>query len=209
MTTYAIMQARIANELARSDLNTEIKESIQSAIATYETTRFWFNQSRALTFSTVVGQRAYGSADLADIPTMVRIDTVLQTQGGTLSEIDRISPVEMDLFHSPSTSDGKPVAWSWIGDEIHFWPTPNAIYSTRLIGIPRLPALVNGSDTNAWMTYGERLIRAAAKRILHTNVTRDTAAAALHFTEEQFCLEKMNSETLSRMPRGQIRATEF
>ena len=210
MTTYGTMQARIANELARpTGLTEEIKLAIQSAIDTYAPERFWFNTVRNLTFNTVSGQRAYGAAALADISTMAKIDQVLQTQSSSLFDLIRTDPVDMDLLHSPSTSDNRPSHWSWIGDEIHMWPTPDGIYSTRLIGVSRLSPLSADGDTNAWMTYGERLIRGAATRILGTDVIKDVDLVNAGSANEGMALESLLRETEMRIPRSKIMATEF
>lgn len=210
MTTYGTMQTRIANEIARTDLTNEIKDAIQSAIAHHSNERFWFNDVRGKTFSTVAEQRAYGSTALADIPTMARIDDIVQVQGSTVRQLDPVSPLELELLQSPATANGKPASFTWIEDEIHLWPTPNAVYLTRLFGISRLSTLSADADTNAWMTYGERLIRAKAKMILFSDVIFDFGPryqAAM--ADEDSALSKLLSETEARMPTGRIVGTEF
>lgn len=209
MTTYGIMQARIANEIIRDDIPDEIKLAIQSAIDIYAPERFWFNTVRNLTFNTVAGQRAYGAAALADITTMSKIDEVLQTQNSSLFDLLRTDPVDMDLLHSPTSANNRPSRWSWIGDEIHMWPTPDGVYLTRLIGVSRLATLVNDNDTNAWMTYGERLIRGAAMRILGTDVVKDMDLVNAGLATEGMALESLLRETEMRIPRSKIHGTQF
>lgn len=58
MATYGDMQARIADELARTDLAAEIQNEIQTAISYYENERFWFNEGQ-WTFNTVNAQELY------------------------------------------------------------------------------------------------------------------------------------------------------
>ncbi len=209
MTTYGTMQARIANEIARPDLTNEIKLAIQSAIDTYAPERFWFNTVRNVTFNTVSGQRAYGASDNAAIPTMAKIDHLLQTQSSSLFELIRTDELDLELLQSPTSTNNKPTHWAWIADEIHFWPTPNGIYATRLIGTSRLATLSADADTNAWMTYGERLIRGAATRILGTDVIKDVDLVRAGAATEEPALDSLLRETEMRMPRDRICGTEF
>lgn len=209
MTTYGTMQARIANEIARSDLTSEIQLAIQSAIDTYAPERFWFNTVRNVTFDTVSGQRAYGATANAAIPTMAKIDHLLQTQDSSLFELIRTDELDLELLQSPTSTDNKPTHWAWIADEIHFWPTPNGVYATRLIGTSRLATLSADGDTNAWMTYGERLIRGAAKRIIGLDFVQDSDLANTGAATEQLALESLLRETEMRMPRDRICGTEF
>lgn len=210
MTTYGVMQARIANELARGDLTNEIKLAIQAAIDEHETTRFWFNQVRSLTFNTVSGQRTYGATALADISTMLRIDRLMQQQTASLIDLDRVTPEDMDLLHTPSTAPGRPQAWAWIEREIHLWPIPNAVFITRIFGIKKLTTLVNDNDTNDWMTEGEQVIRNTAKRILLAEVINDfgpRTEAAMRTADA--ARDRLLTETHMRMPKGRIVGTSF
>lgn len=209
MTSYAQMQAKIANELSRNNLEAEIKDAINTAIEFYASERFWFNQTRAVTFNTVAGQRAYGIAAEDDIENMSRIDAVLQTQNSSIVEIGRISPLDMDLLHTPNSQDARPSCWAWIGDEIHFWPTPDAVYATRMIGVKRYAVLAGDNDENPWLTYAANLIRYAAKRILYADIIRDTDQAGIAAMAEEFERNRLGIETLARMPRGKIQATQF
>ena len=51
MATLGTMKTRIANELARADLTSELAGAITSAIAHYERRRWWFLESES-TFTT-------------------------------------------------------------------------------------------------------------------------------------------------------------
>src|SRR3972149_4580416 len=77
MTTYATMRARIAEELIDSAITTaHINNAIQQAIKHYERKPWWFNQ-KAGTFATVAAQELYTTSDLADIPKMVIIQSMV------------------------------------------------------------------------------------------------------------------------------------
>jgi len=73
--TYGTMQDRIAREIGRSDLTTQIRDAIQTAIRYYERKRFYFNEFQA-SFSASSSQEYYDSADLSQIPNLVEIDSL-------------------------------------------------------------------------------------------------------------------------------------
>jgi hypothetical protein len=77
-TTYGTMQATIAYELGdRSDLTTQIQSAIQTAIAKWERSHFYFNEVNDVNgFSTVVGQEFYTASDYALIGSMAHIDKI-------------------------------------------------------------------------------------------------------------------------------------
>ena len=56
MTILSVMQARIADDLARPDITNQIADAINDAIAHYQSTRFYFTETRTASFSTVAGQ---------------------------------------------------------------------------------------------------------------------------------------------------------
>ena len=53
MATYGDIKTRVAGNLVRTDLGTEIGQAINDAINEYASTRFWFNETRSVTFNTV------------------------------------------------------------------------------------------------------------------------------------------------------------
>ena len=74
MTTLATLKSRIADDISRSDLTTQIANSITDAITYYQNRRFFFNETRSETFDTVAAQSLYRSSDDAAIPTFARLD---------------------------------------------------------------------------------------------------------------------------------------
>src|SRR5690554_3146306 len=63
MTTFATIRTQIADEINRTDLNSQINLAINDAIDHYNKQfEFWFNQTTD-TFDTVANQVSYGSAD--------------------------------------------------------------------------------------------------------------------------------------------------
>lgn len=174
---YGSMQARIADELARSDLTSQIKLAILSAITNYQRERFYFNESRSLTFSTVDSQEFYTSSDLASIPNLIDIDEIIFTQNSTNRyPLLRATMEQLDWWSiNPTSTTSLPTNFCYYAQQIRLYPIPNGVYTVRIESTVRLTPdpLSLDADTNAWMTDGEEMIRQRAKADINCNVIRD------------------------------------
>jgi hypothetical protein len=188
MTTYGIMQTRIADEIVRDDLASQVRNAIQDAIKQWEGRRFFFNEKR-YKINTVAGQEYY---DL--IPsTLLLYDGSALSTGEMLLEADDVLAVvntsmpykltpRTDLWieeNQSGTYRGQPASWGIYGNQLRLYPIPDAIYATYPRGLGRLATLSADSDTNNWMTEGEVLIRNQAKLILYRDLVRDPDGKAL------------------------------
>jgi hypothetical protein len=206
--TLLDLKNRIASDLTRDDLTSQIANVVSDSIKFYARERFWFNQSRSLTFNTVVGQVAYGAADLATIPNIVRIDALFLPQNQSIYPLDRCEPDDFEVISGGMTGGGKPTAYTTIDNTILLWPNPTAVHTMRLHAFFRLPDAADG-DTNAWTDDAEELIRSHAKMLLYMDVLEDDANAQRMGTKIPILLDGLRSETSARMATGRIRGTEF
>lgn len=209
MTTYLDLQNAIASDLSRTDLTSQIKSAIVDAIRNYETDRFYFNVTRSLTFNTVIGQAAYTSLDLAQIPNIIGIDTMFLFDGSRPLELDKYEADEFEWLQSASTGNGRPCAYTYIDSQILVWPVPNAVYPVRPHMHYRLNDLVADTDTNAWCVDAEQLIRSHAKLLLYANVIEDTDGMQRMSAQIQAHKDPLDYKTSARMATGRIRATSF
>jgi hypothetical protein len=205
------MKDRIADEINRSDLTTQIGYAIKSAIKVYDKNRFWFNESRSFTFSTVDGQEFYTSSDNANIPNLLAIDTVQIAVASTDKYLlERVSYEQMEAVSSNGTTDeGQPTWFCYFGKQLRLYPIPDAVYTIRVSGHWALDDLSATADTNAWMTDGEILIRSRAKRELYTHVIRDADGAAAMAQAEVSELKALQSASSMRGASGMLEAMEF
>lgn len=211
MTTYGTMQDRIADELDRADLTNQITRAIKSAIAYYERKPFWFNEQRTISFPTVDGQEFYGSSDDSDIPNLLRIDTLKIAETSTDKyDLERRPFEELDAYSQSNVNDeGKPVWYAYYAKQIRLYPIPDASYSIYGSGIIALADLSATTDTNAWMTDGEALIRARAKWDLYTHVIKEVESAQLMKAAENEELRSLMAATSARKATGRILPTQF
>lgn len=209
MATYADMQDRISLELGRAELSStgtdvaRTKNAIQDAIKGWKNWRFRFNELKT-TLATVSGTQEYTTSNgLTD--GILEIDEVSVVYGGSRVPLDEVSADQFALFDasSPSTT-GVPTYYSWYGDTLRIYPTPNAVYTLTIRYHGELSALSSGSDSNAWTNQAETLIRNTAKADLCANVLRDPQAAQFAQQTADLSFKALRREYESRAFTGYI-----
>ena len=203
MTTYATMQARIADELARSDLTAQIAKSIQSAIKKYERRRLYFNTKTA-NMTTVADQEYYDSSDMADIPYIAEILSATVTSGTSVAPLQRRDMVYIDNVSRDSAGSSDPRGYAYEASQIRLYPVPSAALTTTWTYVYRFTALSADADTNAWMTDAEELIRCQAKADLFAHVIRDPNEMGLQLQWADAALRDLMRETRLRSSSGRL-----
>ena len=206
MGTLAELKSRIATELARTDLTSQIANAVNDAIKFYGRERFWFNQSRTITFTTVDGQQAYGEADQSLIPDLIKIDGIFFSTDKY--PLDRYSSTDFEMLTGGSSANGRPYAFTYTDEQIFLYPTPNDAYTMRIYAHYKLPT-IEDSETNAWTDDAEELIRTHAKQVLYLDTLEDDQGAARMGVKITDLLAGLRAETSARMGTGRIRPTEF
>lgn len=212
MSTLAIMVARIADELARSDLSTQIRYAIADAIEAYRDERFWWTDSRTITFNTTIGQEFYGVADAAAIATIKKFDYIGVYIGDQFNRLDYHSPAEMEWLSTGLTASGAPFDYTYYQRQIRLYPTPDAVYTVRVGASVSVAAPTSDSETNnPWMVEAERLIRSRAKAELALHVLKDIDLAQTMTQAIEEAYEQLKGETamLTKAEGSRIRAMEF
>ncbi len=206
MTTLAIMKARIADEMMRDDLTSQIASAISDAIKYYQVKRFFFNEKDEITFSTVAAQNEYAAAANALIPNLYKIDWM--TVGGD-SFLGRITnETWRDL--TATTASGEPCNYVYYNRVIRLYPTPSAIQTIRLSAHYKLSEPASDSEAdNAWMVEAEELIRHRAKSLLFRDVEYDTEKAIVCAAAEQDAFIRLGSTSNSMTGTGLLVPTEF
>jgi hypothetical protein len=212
VTTQTIMKARIADELARTDLTSQIAYSITDAIAAYANERFWFNESRtSVSFSTVDGQEFYTSSDDADIASIRKLDYAVVYVGNDVRKLEYNSPEDMEYLSANGTQEGTPWSYGWYDNKLRLYPVPDAVYTIRIAAHVKVAApATDGEASNPWMTDAERLIRSRAKLELALHVLRDDALAATMAEAVKEAWSDLKSTTnMLFAGDGRITAMEF
>lgn len=212
MATLARMKARIADELARSDLTSQIADAITDAIGAYQDQRFHFNETRATTFLTVIGQEFYDADDAAALATVQDFDYVVLYVGDFNYRLGGLRPAEIEAASANGTNTGQPASYCWYGDQLRLYPAPAGVWTVRIGASVKAAAPASDAETgNPWMTYAERLIRSRAKLELALHVIRNDKLAASMNVALSEALEQLKSRTnrLTQHDRGRVTAMEF
>lgn len=211
MATLLVMKNRIADELRRADLTNQIANAISDAIAFHERERFWFNESRDKTLTTVAAQRIYTSSDATWIPNVIEVDAMFVTVSGQNRCVSKADPAELELLSDSSGSSGPPYHWAYLNSNIQLYPIPDDAYTVRVLAHVRLDALAGDSSTNAWTTEAEMLIRRTAKIFLTAEVKDGADKESLVLLDPlvRQSLDALRAETSRRKTIGRIVPTQF
>lgn len=222
--TYGDMQARIADEVLGSPTATNIKNSIQDAIAEYSSESFYFNNMRtfgAVTGSlsdlqTVNGKEFYSDQDLPVLVNMPHISKISVLAFNNRYPLIQRTYQWLDDVSMSVSWEGLPTDWAWQAGSLRLYPVPNGGYPLIIDGTIRFPVMVDDSDYSVWTNRGEKLIRTEAKRLLFREITRDpdqVAAMELELmgdprTGRQGALGMLRRETMRRAGGpGKLRAS--
>lgn len=212
MATFAVLKAQIADDLSRTDLTSQIETAVLDAITFYERKRFYFNESRTLTVTTVAAQEFYDEDDAAGIPTLLSIDVAKISI--TTTDVYALEVIPYDTLEEISQNTtldaGQPSYLAYYNQTIRLYPVPTAAWTLRISGVRSLTALSAAGDQNAWTTDARDLIRARAKWDLYTHVIKDFEQADRMSQAEQLAFTTLRGATMSRSASGlTMQATQF
>jgi hypothetical protein len=208
MSTFGAMQDRIADELARTDLTSQISKAIQSSIRHYERERFYFNETIG-TFSTVASQEWYSSSDFSAMPNIAEIDSVRITVGSNIYRLIARDFSYLEEINLSTSHTGDPTDFCYYRQQMRFWPIPSAVRTITIAYVARPATLSASTDTNAWMTDAEEMVRSRAKADIYGHVLRDTERAGVMMQFAKGVHDQMQEETTHRSASRRVRSTSF
>lgn len=208
MSTLAVVRARIADDILRSDLNSQIDIAINRAIEYYyNKKRFWFNETSS-TFSTIANQEAYGTAD-GTPTTLLEIDYVKITLS-TNNQPD-LTKKTFDYIQQRNSgrATGDPSEYAFYGDKFYFSLIPSAVRTITVFHTKSYTELSADSDTNDFTVNAKDLIEARARWWICMRIIGDDKAAAMAKNEEMEALTALEERTRLIKSSGQITPTSF
>ncbi len=200
--TLGDLKTRIADELARADLASQIALAISDAIDEASTHRFWFMETRGLTLPITAGTSFYTADDIANL---IEIDRLRLTVGGQDRTLREMSDDEADRLNDGTAPDGEPYAYSRYGDQLRFYPTPRLDYTVTIDGLTKGDPLDDDTDSNIWTTTGERYVRALAKRNLLAEVIQDSDRAQVQDALAVRYRDELWAQTHARTATNEMR----
>ena len=208
MTTRGTMIAEMADDMERSD-TTGYAAKINAAIRHYSPKRFWFNESRSVTFDTVASTDLYAFSTIGT--EFYKIDGIYVTiAAGDVRELERVNYSYLERTASADTTTGEPDVYAYINRAIRLWRNPAGVYSTRILGHVKLAAPATDEEAdNLWMTEAYDLIMCRAKAELYAHRYEDPNNAAVMQQAEASALKRLLGNTTDKVQAGYLEATEF
>lgn len=145
ITTFAELKTAVVNFLARSDLTDRIPEFISMAEARMGRELETRSQEKRAT-ATLTGGDAFVS-----LPTDLRSIRMVKLNTTPTEVLEYYTPQKINELYS-SGGSGKPRAYTIIGGEIKFAPTPDSGYTAEIVYMEGVPDLSDSNTTNTILT---------------------------------------------------------
>lgn len=203
MSQYSEVLDRITLDwLNRPDLRPEAARAVKAAIRTFETQRWWFNE----TSTAIVATSSQGYLDAP--PNMLAYDELRVTVNSVDCALVNVDLSDL-LTVRAGIPLGQPTHYCYYNDRFELAAIPDSAWSCPLYYLKRLDTLSADTDTNAWTTYGENLIAHTATMDLLIGILRgpdaDIQRHALGATTGRMELARQNDSKLLR----KLRPTRF
>jgi hypothetical protein len=208
--TLGYMKDKIADQISRSDLTTQIAECISDTIAIYQPDRFIFSEGRDTSLSTVAGQEFYTASDDPLIATLYQFDYITVTVGTAKFDLPRYQPEDLELLSQSGTQMGQPQCYSYYDYQMRIYPVPNAVYPLTIAAHQKILApTADDTAANPWMTEAERLVRSRARYELAINYTFDEDELKMMTAAVTEAFDLLKARTNKLAGTGEIRPTQF
>jgi hypothetical protein len=211
MATRTDIEAQIADDLARSDLSTQISNAVNAAIRAYRFERLGFNEAYRVTATASI---SLNTLDLSAISVRFRkVDRLrLERDAGDYLDLYR-----RDYDWIMSRQDDRvlamPVEYAIYNNTIHFDSLADQSYTILIDGVKELgtgtTASFSAADASAWFNDARELVRHRAKREVYAHVLKDMELASAAAAAEKDAYGILKAELGEVVTTGFIRPTEF
>lgn len=207
MSNLGDLRAQVEDDLARSDLTTQIESAIKQAVRSYETDRFWFNE---VSGSTVTLSSSVAMIDLATLsPTWMKLDRVRRK----LSDNNYVDLIPRDYAYIMASQDTAllttPLEYCIYGNAIQFDCRAAADTTLVLDGVRRISTASASTDASAWFNEGVDLIRARTKKDIALHVIMDADLTTAMDAAERLAYSTLKGRTNRLKTSGFIRGSDF
>lgn len=186
------IQDEIADET--NDYVEQVQRCVFEALRFCERESFYFNETRDEMFQTRAGEAVYGKADNRHISDSIRISEVYLVLDGS-----NIGLMKKKIAKAEANEVGQPTSYSYYNKELLLYPTPNDVYTIRMVLTPmRLDEIRNINDYHPWFTDGFDLLKARAKYEFFKNIAHDMEQASIASGDYEEQLQALRRETHSR-----------
>lgn len=207
-TTLSTMQSNIAIYLNRTDQSTNITLGINRAIDYYSSGNNFFFQEAITTFSTVINQESYGSAD--GVPTNIQeIDDLIITQASTNKMPLTPRTYRWIKARNVAQVPGIPYDYAYYNSKFFMSLIPDQVYTMTLSYTKSYADLSAGSDHNDFTDNAASLIEARTCWWIYSKILKNKDAAADAKAEELDELVNAQAQTSDLVKSRKTVPTRF
>jgi hypothetical protein len=219
MTTLLDVRDRVADQLARSDLNTQIDREIQLAIARYNKRATWLHEVRSFTLTSVIGQAWYSSVDLStgagpqDVTGRTAVDVsdiqaVHYIRDADYEDLRAMAYADFEKLFDTVSGGSRATYYSLYAGQIGLWPEPSAVENFAISAMVKPVVPSSASDTSVWFDQAQELIENAAASAICRKFIQDGERAQAFQAYEALAWEDLVAEGNKKMATGRLRVHE-
>lgn len=224
MTTLADIASNVADQLARDDLDTQIKAQIPLVVRRYNREATFLHEVHDAQFNTAAGFIWYTSFNLANSDGFADYsagDTALSAERLISVRYARVVENSLDdqlyqldikrflYWHENSVQGGEITHYCLWAGQLGLWPTPNSVLQVKLTGVFQPTVPTADADTSIWFDQYQELIEAGVRRRINQHYLKDYEAAQADEREEGLQLGTLRAETARRVGTGRVRARYY
>lgn len=219
MTTLLDVRTRVADQLARSDLNTQIDREIQLAMARYNRRVSWLHEVREVSLTSVAAQAWYSSVDVStgtgpqDTTGRTAVDVtdiqkISYMRDPDYDDLRQVHYSDFEGFFDTTGAAGRPTYFTLYAGQIGIWPVPDGvtIYTLSAVVKPVIPSLA--TDESIWFDQAQELIENAAAAAICRKFIQDGERAQAFQVYETEAWNDLVREGNQKMATGKLRACD-
>ena len=219
MTTFLDVRDRVADQLSRSDLSTQIDREIQLAIARYNRRVTWLHEVRAVTLTSVAAQAWYSTVDVStgagpqDVTGRTAVDvsdiqSVRYMRTADYDDLKQVHYSDFERFFDTTGSAGRTAYFTLYAGQIGLWPVPAGVetFTLSVVCKPVVPS--SAADTSVWFDQAQELIENAAASAICRKFLSDGERAQAFKVFEDAAWDELLAESNKKAATGRIRSCD-
>lgn len=177
MATITELKAKIADDINRTDLTSQISDAVQQAVDFYSVEALWFQEERASN-TTEQGEPLY------ELPEdFLSLHTLYVTVNSAKYPLNQMQMAQFEARHIDDSLEGEPTDFTIYDQQIKLGPTPDAEYLLTMHYLRFIDPPSSGMNNYTERLLGQ-LINARAKHILYADTIRDPSEALVQRNRE-------------------------
>ena len=217
MTTFLDVRNRVADQLSRSDLSTQIDREIQLAITRYNRRVTWLHEVRAVTLTSVAAQAWYATVDVStgagpqDVAGRTAVDvsdiqSVRYMRTADYDDLKQVHYSDFERFFDTTGAGGRTTYFTLYAGQIGLWPVPAGVetFTLSVVCKPVVPS--SATDESVWFDQAQELIENAAAGAICRKFLSDGERAQAFKVFEDAAWDELLAESNQKMATGRIKA---